>query len=156
MLSRKQNSVHFYPESVTFGFHTAEDIRKISVVQITNPESFNALGHPTTGGLYDKLMGPADRKDGFCGTCHLQVSHCPGHYGHIELPLPCFHPLFLRNVANIMKLTCPVCKCFFASGEFLFSNFRILVFCYYYIFIFREEENGVGSSAGIAAVWLDH
>nr|CAG4636748.1 EOG090X00BV [Ceriodaphnia reticulata] len=115
MLSRKQNSIHFYPESVTFGFHTAEDIRKISVVQITNPESFNALGHPTTGGLYDKLMGPADKKDGYCGTCHLQVTHCPGHYGHIELPLPCFHPLFLRNVANIMKLTCPVCKCFFAS-----------------------------------------
>ena len=117
MIPRRQSDVHFYPESVSFGFHTAEDIRKISVVQITTPESYNALGHPTENGLYDKRMGPAGEKDGHCATCHLQMAHCPGHYGHFELALPCFHPLFLRNVANILKLTCPVCKCFFATGE---------------------------------------
>lgn len=108
----RQSSIHYYPESVTFGFHTSDDIKKISVVEVSNPETFNALGYPTTGGLYDVLMGPSTDKSGNCGTCHLDKKYCPGHYGHIVLPLPCFHPMFLRTIVSIMKLSCPVCKLF--------------------------------------------
>lgn len=129
LISRKHNPIHYYPEAVTFGFHTPDDIRKISVVEIVNPETFNALGYPTTGGLYDLVMGASTEKSGYCATCHLTTMHCPGHYGHIELPLPCYHPLFLRNVANIMKLTCPVCKCFFSTGkQSLFPEVFFLVY----------------------------
>lgn len=123
-------SVHYYPENVSFGFHTPEDIRKISVVEITNPETFNALGYPTDGGLYDKRMGLLDRNER-CATCNLTPNFCPGHYGHIELPLPCYHPLFLRNVSNILKLTCPACKRFLVKGITLHTFFyviKILVF----------------------------
>nr|CAG4642277.1 EOG090X00BV [Evadne anonyx] len=71
------------------------------------------LGHPTTHGLYDPLMGPWSFQAGLCTTCLLNVDHCPGHYGHIDLPLPVFHPMFQRNVIKILKLTCPCCKKFF-------------------------------------------
>ena len=49
------------------------------------------------GGLYDLRMGPyTDRTTGVCLTCHLRGEHCPGHLGHIELPLPVCHPLFYQ------------------------------------------------------------
>jgi DNA-directed RNA polymerase beta' subunit len=28
-----------------------------------------------------------------CTTCNLGAAHCPGHFGHIELPLPVYNPL---------------------------------------------------------------
>ena len=28
-----------------------------------------------------------------CTTCKLSAVHCPGHFGHIELPLPVYNPL---------------------------------------------------------------
>ena len=114
--SKNASGFHSYPETITFGFHTANDIRKVSVVQVFNSETFNMLGHPTTHGLYDPLMGPWSIKAGLCTTCHLNDDHCPGHYGHIDLPLPVFHPMFQRNVIRILKMTCPVCKRFFFSG----------------------------------------
>lgn len=115
--SKNTNSVHIYPNSVSFGFYTAEDIRKISVVEVTNPDTFNSLGHPTPGGLYDPRMGPHEDQAGQCATCSLSMQQCPGHFGHINLPLPCFHPLFLRNLISILKLTCPACKCFNISSK---------------------------------------
>nr|CAG4641431.1 EOG090X00BV [Eurycercus lamellatus] len=105
-------SPHYYPKTLTFGFLTSDDIRKVSLVQITNPETYDALGNPNTGGLCDPVMGMVEDKYGRCVTCGLKFAECPGHYGHIELPLPCFHPLFLRTIIKILKLTCPVCQRF--------------------------------------------
>jgi DNA-directed RNA polymerase I subunit RPA1 len=33
--------------------YSAEDIQRLSVLEITNPQLFDELSHPTTGGLYD-------------------------------------------------------------------------------------------------------
>ena len=54
----KDEAIHDEATSVSFGVYSAEEIRKLSVVQINNPLSFNQLGHPTPGGLYDLHMGP--------------------------------------------------------------------------------------------------
>jgi DNA-directed RNA polymerase I subunit RPA1 len=43
---------------VNFGFYTAEDVERFSVRQIVNPNVFDNLGHPTSGGLYDLALGP--------------------------------------------------------------------------------------------------
>jgi DNA-directed RNA polymerase I subunit RPA1 len=48
-------------DSVSFSFYTADEIRKLSVKQITNSVIFDALNNPTKGGLYDNAMGPTDR-----------------------------------------------------------------------------------------------
>ena len=49
-------------------------------------------GHrPKLGGLMDPRMGTIDRNFK-CQTCGESMSECPGHFGHIELARPVFHP----------------------------------------------------------------
>jgi DNA-directed RNA polymerase II subunit RPB1 len=49
-------------------------------------------GHrPKLGGLMDPRMGTIDRNFK-CQTCGESMSECPGHFGHIELARPIFHP----------------------------------------------------------------
>ncbi|KAF9226653.1 beta and beta-prime subunits of DNA dependent RNA-polymerase [Gyrodon lividus] len=97
--------------SISFSFLSTEDIRRISVKQILNPVLLDDLNRPNAGGLYDPALGPSDRQD-ICATCHLNYFTCPGHYGHIELPSPVYHPLFMTNAYNILRGTCLFCHRF--------------------------------------------
>lgn len=54
---------------------------------------------------------------GSCATCRLQSFECPGHFGHIELPAPVFHPLFMNNMYNLLRATCMFCHRFKMSRE---------------------------------------
>lgn len=45
-----------------------------------------------------------------CSTCGLNVFKCPGHFGHIELPMPVVNPLFHKGLCMLIKLSC--LKCF--------------------------------------------
>ncbi|EJD01575.1 beta and beta-prime subunits of DNA dependent RNA-polymerase [Fomitiporia mediterranea MF3/22] len=98
-------------QSISFSFLTSEDVRRISVKQITNPILLDELNRPTIGGLYDPALGPSDRKD-ICATCRLTHFTCPGHFGHIELPSPIFHPLFMVSMYKLLKGTCTFCHRF--------------------------------------------
>lgn len=60
------NPAHPVPteiSSISFGFLTSEQVRRISVKQITNPVLFDALNNPTANGLYDPALGPTQRGD---------------------------------------------------------------------------------------------
>lgn len=48
--------------AVAFGFYTEEEVRAISVKQITSPILFDNLRHPAADGLYDAALGPLDAK----------------------------------------------------------------------------------------------
>ncbi|KAJ9479139.1 DNA-directed RNA polymerase I subunit RPA190 [Pseudozyma hubeiensis] len=100
--------------SASFSFLTAEDIRRISVKQIINPVLLDTTNHPNAGGLYDPALGPM-RPNDICSTCHLNSFQCPGHFGHIELPSPVFHPLFMGNMFNLLRGTCFYCHRFRAT-----------------------------------------
>jgi DNA-directed RNA polymerase I subunit RPA1 len=50
-------------KAISFSFLSSRDIKDISVKQITNPILLDNLNMPTTGGLYDPALGPADRAD---------------------------------------------------------------------------------------------
>ncbi|OXB54262.1 hypothetical protein ASZ78_012699 [Callipepla squamata] len=78
---------------VSFELYTAEEIRKLSVKAITNPQYLDNVGNPSANGLYDLALGPPDSKEA-CATCMQNFSNCPGHFGHIELPLTVYNPLF--------------------------------------------------------------
>ncbi|KAI0033330.1 hypothetical protein K488DRAFT_47922 [Vararia minispora EC-137] len=97
--------------SIAFSFLTAEEIRRISVKQIVNPVLLDDLNRPNPGGLYDPALGPAERAD-ICATCRQTSFSCPGHYGHIELPSPVFHPLFMNHMFNLLRATCLFCHQF--------------------------------------------
>lgn len=49
--------IHSKLDGLSFSLYSAEEIRKLSVVKVITPLSFNALGHPLPGGLYDPAMG---------------------------------------------------------------------------------------------------
>ena len=69
------------------------NFRKLSVKPITNPQYLDNVGNPAINGLYDLALGPPDSKE-VCATCMQNFSNCPGHFGHIELPLTVYNPLF--------------------------------------------------------------
>ena len=57
---------------------------------------------------YLLLSGPTDRDDA-CATCGQNQLHCPGHMGHIELPLVVFNPVFFKTMYQILQSSCYEC-----------------------------------------------
>lgn len=49
-------------EAVTFSFMTAKEVRRHSVMKVTNPNLLDLVGCPTPGGLYDPALGPSDER----------------------------------------------------------------------------------------------
>lgn len=96
-------------EKVAFKLWTKEDILKISVKQITEQKSFEKASTLHPDGLYSPALGPIKRFD-ICTTCQLTDLNCPGHFGHIELPVPVFHPMLIRTLHQILNKTCLDCN----------------------------------------------
>lgn len=96
------------PTGLTFSTFSALEIKHLSVSKIVTPLSFNVLGHPLPGGLYDPALGPLD-SNSICQTCSLNFVKCPGHLGHIDLPLPVINPLYHKSVGNLLKISCLNC-----------------------------------------------
>ncbi|CCM03707.1 uncharacterized protein FIBRA_05853 [Fibroporia radiculosa] len=79
-------------KEVQFGILSPEEIKAYSVAKIEYPEVMDEATHkPKSGGLMDPRMGTIDRNFK-CQTCGEGMSECPGHFGHIELARPVFHP----------------------------------------------------------------
>lgn len=100
--------------AVQFLSYTSAEIQRISRKPITNPNTLDSLLHPNKGGLYDPALGPSDKHD-LCDTCGLNFVHCPGHFGHIPLPLPVYHPVFFANLYSLLKISCWNCHMLFCS-----------------------------------------
>jgi len=108
-----RDPIHIEADSLTFGLYSGKEVLSLSTVHVTNPVSFNQLGHPLEHGLYDLRMGPySDRDNMTCTTCHLNSEHCPGHIGHIELPMPVVNSLFYNTILRLLKITCLHCHKF--------------------------------------------
>ncbi|CAK8697936.1 unnamed protein product [Clavelina lepadiformis] len=95
--------------TIKFTCFNGDEIRKLSVKKVTNPHSLDALLNPTEGGLYDAAYGASSR-DEACSTCDQGSVQCPGHMGHIELPLPIYHPLFFKTLFYLLRGSCLKCQ----------------------------------------------
>ncbi|KAJ1547364.1 hypothetical protein HK405_006050, partial [Cladochytrium tenue] len=73
--------------SVAFSFYSANDIRRMSVKQISNPILLDTMNRPSPGGLYDPALGPMDEKGETCATCELNAMACPVHHFLAKLTL---------------------------------------------------------------------
>ncbi|KAF2157901.1 beta and beta-prime subunits of DNA dependent RNA-polymerase [Myriangium duriaei CBS 260.36] len=93
-------------KGVEFGFLSSGDIRALSVKRVTNPTTFDTLLNPIPGGLYDSAYGPFG--DNGCSTCNLKHG-CPGHCGHIELPVHVYHPTFMDQCLRLLRAKCVYC-----------------------------------------------
>jgi DNA-directed RNA polymerase II subunit RPB1 len=96
-------------QEIQFGLLSPEEIKSMSVVHILYPETMDeSRMKPRESGLNDPRLGSIDRQFK-CATCDQQMSECPGHFGHIELAKPVFHPGFLKKVKKILEMVCHNC-----------------------------------------------
>ena len=96
--------------SIDFSVLASDEIRNLSAKQVTNPTVLDNLGHPIQGGLYDLALGAFLKN--LCTTCGLDEKFCPGHQGHIELPVPCYNPLFFNQLYIYLRSSCLFCHHF--------------------------------------------
>lgn len=91
-----------------FGLLSPEEMRRLSVVEITKQRFFDHNA-PVEGGLYDLRMGTTMRQFK-CESCDLRFKDCPGHFGRIELATPVYHPLFLDTLIKVLNCVCLDCS----------------------------------------------
>ena len=94
---------------VQFSVISPDEIRKRSVVSVTQTILYDSSGEPVIGGLFDPRMGVLDHGK-ICPTDGLDNRFCPGYFGHIELARPVFHIQFLQIVMKIIKGICIRCS----------------------------------------------
>uniref|UniRef100_A0A8B9VSS4 DNA-directed RNA polymerase subunit n=1 Tax=Anas zonorhyncha TaxID=75864 RepID=A0A8B9VSS4_9AVES len=100
----------------------------LSVKAITDPQYLDNVGNPSVNGLYDLALGPPDSKEA-CATCMQNFSNCPGHFGHIELPLTVYNPLFFDKLYLLIRgscLNCHMLTCTRAVVHLLLSQLKVL------------------------------
>ena len=94
---------------VQFSVISPDEIRKRSVVSVTQTILYDSSGEPVIGGLFDPRMGVLDHGK-ICPTDGLDNRFCPGYFCHIELARPVFHIQFLQIVMKIIKGICIRCS----------------------------------------------
>lgn len=55
------------------------------------------------------FQGTSER-DNSCETCGRGLPDCVGHYGYIDLELPCFHIGYFRSCITILQKICKVLR----------------------------------------------
>ena len=93
---------------LNFQYYSHEEVSKLSVKEVTNPQALDRLSNSIANGLYDLALGPLEKND-ICLTCNLDYYKCPGHFGHINLCLPVYNPIFFKDLIKILRSTCLSC-----------------------------------------------
>eukprot|EP01088_Endostelium_zonatum_P006247 TRINITY_DN18354_c0_g1_i1.p1 TRINITY_DN18354_c0_g1~~TRINITY_DN18354_c0_g1_i1.p1 ORF type:complete len:1704 (-),score=470.71 TRINITY_DN18354_c0_g1_i1:9-5120(-) len=122
----QMNALFVQPTALAFGVYSPEEIRKLSVLNITEAISFDLTGAPTKGGLYDPKMGPFGQFIP-CETCGLVGFKCPGHLGHIELVLPVYNPLYFHTLVRLLKVQCFNCHKFRVNREVIKACIKVMI-----------------------------
>jgi DNA-directed RNA polymerase subunit A' len=100
--------IHKVVNEVHFGLFSPQDVRKLSVVEIQTPDTYDEDGAPITAGLMDGRLGTLEPRQR-CKTCGNTAIRCPGHFGHIELAVPIVHIEFTKIVYDLLRATCRNC-----------------------------------------------
>ena len=100
--------IHKVVDGVHFGLFSPQDLRKLSVVEIQTPDTYDEDGAPITAGLMDGRLGTLEPRQR-CKTCGNTAIRCPGHFGHIELAVPIVHIEFTKIIHDLLKSTCRNC-----------------------------------------------
>ncbi|MEM3673649.1 MAG: DNA-directed RNA polymerase subunit A' [Candidatus Bathyarchaeia archaeon] len=100
--------VHKVVDEISFGLISPQDIRRLSVVEIQTPDTYDEDGAPITAGLMDGRLGTLEPRQR-CKTCGNTAARCPGHFGHIELAVPIIHIEFAKIIYDLLRATCRNC-----------------------------------------------
>lgn len=104
-------------KGIQFGILTEEDILRLSVCEVTSTLIYDKeFNIPAKNGINDPRMGVSMRGL-LCQTCNGEIKECPGHFGHIKLAEPVFHPEFLKTIIKILKCVCFKCYSLLVTQE---------------------------------------
>lgn len=94
-----------------FGIQSMQDIANQAVMEVSDRTMYDLSQgrEPTKNGVLDKRLGISG-KTAFCATCELKLQDCPGHFGHIRLPLPAFHIGYIRFTMKVLQEICKECS----------------------------------------------
>ncbi|MCJ8738885.1 hypothetical protein PDJAM_G00040890 [Pangasius djambal] len=67
-------------------------------------------------GVWPKKLGTSE-KDRGCETCGKNLADCLGHYGYVDLELPCFHVGYFKAIIGILQMICKTCSRIMLSKE---------------------------------------
>merc|ERR1712228_389551 len=110
--------------AIKFGVFSERDIDQLSLTQITNQLIYDPdTTQPNESGPLDPRLGVSgtgkDGKNALCATCNLNTRDCVGHFGHIDLVLPCFHIGYIKDVIQILRIICKSCsRCLLSPSHF--------------------------------------
>ncbi|KAK0615060.1 RNA polymerase-like protein [Bombardia bombarda] len=109
----KQQLVDNLPKrfkALKFGIQSHQDIVSQGVLEVSDNMLYDIEKGRTTypHGPLDPRMGTSS-KTGTCGTCMLPLATCPGHFGHVRLPLPVFHIGYLKYIQATLQNICKDC-----------------------------------------------
>ena len=94
-------------DKIQLQFYTDDEIRRIAVVQVKNPATYDR-GLPKANGVNDARMGVTD-KALQCPTCGL-TSNCNNHYGYIELEREVIRFGHIASVLCLLRSVCWACS----------------------------------------------
>lgn len=100
---------------VQFSVLGPDEIVRRSVVEVTKSDTYNG-NEPVIGGLFDRRMGVLEHNR-VCATCEQKNIFCPGHFGHIKMARPVFHPMFFETTRKLLKCVCHRCSRLMVSTE---------------------------------------
>ncbi|MEQ2288534.1 DNA-directed RNA polymerase III subunit RPC1 [Ameca splendens] len=103
---------------ICFGMKSAEQMRQQAHIQVVskNLYSQDTKRTPLPYGVLDHRMGTSE-KDRPCLTCGKNLADCLGHYGYLDLELPCFHVGYFKAVIGILQMICKTCSSIMLSKE---------------------------------------
>lgn len=94
---------------VQFGKLTADEWISYSVCEVKKPSPQGGSDKNREGTPYDPRMGCLE--NGYlCTTCGGDNKTCPGHFGHIVLPVPIYDYNSMDCILKILQCVCPKCS----------------------------------------------
>uniref|UniRef100_A0A8B9JAZ5 DNA-directed RNA polymerase subunit n=1 Tax=Astyanax mexicanus TaxID=7994 RepID=A0A8B9JAZ5_ASTMX len=105
-------------DHICFGMKSAEQMRQQAHIQVVSKNLYSQdTSHtPLSYGVLDHRMGTSE-KDRPCETCGKNLADCLGHYGYLDLELPCFHIGYFKATIGILQMICKTCSRIMLSKE---------------------------------------
>ncbi|KAK4229305.1 DNA-directed RNA polymerase III subunit RPC1 [Podospora fimiseda] len=100
-------------KALQFGIPSHQEIVHQGVLEVSDPLLYDVANDrkPFPNSLLDPRMGTSKTdRESKCATCNQGLQDCPGHFGHIRLPLPVFHIGYLKYIQATLQNICKDCS----------------------------------------------